>query len=76
MVDTSRDESGDVGAYISPVANSTPGAAMLWTVAVVLLVLWALGLVSSNTMGGFIHLLLVVAIVLVLVRVIQGRPVA
>jgi hypothetical protein len=48
---------------------------MLWTVAVVLLVLWALGLVSSYTMGGFIHVLLVVAIVVVLVRVIQGRKV-
>jgi hypothetical protein len=46
---------------------------MLWTLAVVLLVLWALGLVSSYTMGGFIHLLLVVAIVMVLVRLIQGR---
>jgi len=46
---------------------------MLWTLAVVLMVLWALGLVSSYTMGGFIHLLLVVAVVLVLVRVIQGR---
>jgi hypothetical protein len=48
---------------------------MLWTVAVVLLVLWALGLVSSYTMGGFIHVLLVVAIVVVLIRVIQGRKV-
>ncbi len=46
---------------------------MLWTIAVVLLILWALGLVSSYTMGGFVHLLLVVAIVVVLVRVIQGR---
>ena len=46
---------------------------MLYTLAVILLVLWALGLVSSYTMGGFIHLLLVVAIVLVLIRVIQGR---
>ena len=46
---------------------------MLWTIALILLVLWALGLVSSFTMGGFIHLLLVAAIVLVLVRVIQGR---
>lgn len=49
---------------------------MLWTIAVVLLIVWALGLVSSNTMGGFIHLLLVAAVVLVLVRVIQGRAVA
>ena len=46
---------------------------MLWTIAVVLLVLWALGLVGSYTMGGFIHLLLVVAIVMVLIQVIQGR---
>ena len=46
---------------------------MLWTVAMVLLVLWALGLVSSYTMGGFIHILLVVAVVVVLVRIIQGR---
>ncbi|HEY2931554.1 MAG TPA: lmo0937 family membrane protein [Acidobacteriota bacterium] len=46
---------------------------MLWTIFVVLLVLWALGLVTSYTMGGFIHLLLVLAIVVVLFRVIQGR---
>ena len=46
---------------------------MLWTVAVILLVLWLLGLVSSYTMGGFIHLLLVLAVVVVLVRIIQGR---
>ena len=48
---------------------------MLWTVAVILLVLWILGLVSANTMGGFIHVLLVVAVVVVLIRVIQGRKV-
>jgi asparagine N-glycosylation enzyme membrane subunit Stt3 len=47
--------------------------AMLWTIAVILMVLWLLGLVSSYTMGGFIHLLLAVAIIVVLVRVIQGR---
>jgi hypothetical protein len=46
---------------------------MLWTVAVVLLVLWAMGLVTSYTMGGFIHVLLVIAIVVVLINVIQGR---
>ena len=46
---------------------------MLETIAVILLVLWLLGLVSSYTMGGLIHLLLVIAIVVVLVRVIQGR---
>ncbi len=46
---------------------------MLWTIAVVLLILWALGLVSAYTIGGFIHLLLVVAIILILIRIIQGR---
>ena len=48
---------------------------MLWTIAIVLLVLWGLGLVSSFTMGGFVHVLLVAAVVLVLVRLIQGRRV-
>ncbi len=48
---------------------------MLWTIAVVLLVLWALGLITSYTMGGFIHILLVIAIVVVLISVIQGRRV-
>jgi len=46
---------------------------MLWTIAVILIILWALGLVSSYTMGGFVHILLVIAIVIVLLRVIQGR---
>jgi hypothetical protein len=46
---------------------------MLWTIAVILLVLWGLGLVSSYTMGGFIHALLVVAVIVVLVQIIQGR---
>jgi len=46
---------------------------MLWTIAVILLVLWLLGLVSSYTLGGFIHILLVLAIIVVLIRVIQGR---
>lgn len=46
---------------------------MLWTIAVILIVLWLLGLVSSYTMGGFIHILLVVAIIVVLLNLIQGR---
>ncbi|HEU4853906.1 hypothetical protein C8R21_104119 [Nitrosospira multiformis] len=46
---------------------------MLYTIAVVLIILWLLGLVSSYTMGGFIHLLLVIAIVVILLRVISGR---
>ena len=46
---------------------------MLWTIAVILTILWLLGLVSSVTMGGFIHILLVLAIIVVLVNIIQGR---
>ena len=46
---------------------------MLWTIAVVMLVLWALGLVSSYTMGGLIHLLLVLALIVVVVEFLQGR---
>lgn len=48
-------------------------AHMLWTIFVILLVLWLLGMVSSYTMGGFIHILLVIAIVVVLINLIQGR---
>ncbi|HKW13891.1 MAG TPA: lmo0937 family membrane protein [Candidatus Krumholzibacteria bacterium] len=46
---------------------------MLWTLAVVLLILWLLGMITAHTMGGFIHILLVVALVVVLLRVISGR---
>jgi hypothetical protein len=50
---------------------------MLWTIVALLLILWLLGMVSSYTLGGLIHILLVVAVIVVLVRVIQGRnPVA
>ncbi len=48
---------------------------MLYTIAAILVVLWLLGLVTSYTVGGFIHLLLVIAIVVVLIRIIQGKPV-
>ena len=48
---------------------------MLWTLALILIILWALGLVSSYTMGGLIHILLIVAIVVVLGRVLHGRRV-
>jgi hypothetical protein len=48
---------------------------MLWTIAVLLIILWALGLVSAYTMGGFIHVLLVVAIIVIILQVIQGRRV-
>ncbi len=46
---------------------------MLWTIFVILLILWLLGLVSGHTIGGFIHILLIIAIVVVLIRIIQGR---
>jgi hypothetical protein len=47
--------------------------AMLWSIAVILFVLWLLGLVTSYTLGGFIHLLLILAVAIILVRVLQGR---
>jgi hypothetical protein len=46
---------------------------MLWTIFVILMIMWLLGLVSGYTIGGFIHILLVIAIVVVLIRIIQGR---
>jgi hypothetical protein len=49
---------------------------MLWTIAVILLVLWAFGMVGAGTMGSFIHILLVLAVIMVLINVIQGRRIA
>lgn len=49
---------------------------MLMTIAIILLVLWALGLVTSSAVGGFIHLLLVLAIIMILIKVIQGRRIS
>ena len=46
---------------------------MLWTIAVILLVLWGVGLVTATTLGGFVHVLLILVVVTVLIRVIQGR---
>jgi uncharacterized protein DUF5670 len=46
---------------------------LLWTIAVILIILWLLGLVTSFTLGGFVHILLVLAIIVILIRVIQGR---
>lgn len=48
---------------------------MLWTIIVILLILWFLGLVSSYTVGGLLHLLLLIAVILLVIRLIQGRPV-
>jgi hypothetical protein len=55
--------------------NWQKGETMLWTIAVILLVLWGLGLVTSYTIGGYIHILLVLAVIVALIRVIQGRKV-
>jgi hypothetical protein len=46
---------------------------LLWTIAVILVILWLLGMVTSYTLGGFVHILLVLAIIVILIRVIQGR---
>ena len=68
---------------MNPVASLTTGCSkqtiergmqMLWTIFVVLLILWVLGMVTSTMLGGFIHLLLVIAVAVVLIRIIQGRP--
>jgi hypothetical protein len=46
---------------------------LLWTIAIILVILWVLGLVTSYTLGGFVHILLVLAIIVILIRVIRGR---
>jgi hypothetical protein len=64
------------GTSLAPALGATTrerSISMLWTIFVILLILWLLGMVSGTTLGGFIHLLLVLAIVVVLIRVIQGR---
>jgi hypothetical protein len=65
-------------AQLSTAAQLWPpqhGGDMLWTIFVILMILWLLGMVSSYTLGGFIHLLLVLAVVAVLIQLIQGRRV-
>jgi len=68
-------EAGDKPAFETLVSRrqSRKAMNMLWTVAVVLLVLWALGFATSYTMGGLIHILLILAVVAVVIRLIQGR---
>ena len=56
-----------------PISAGEGGDSMLWTIAVILIVLWLRGMVTSYTVGGLIHILLVIAIIVVLVRIIQGR---
>jgi hypothetical protein len=69
-------ETADSRASIAQLDSASDGSEdtkMLWTIFVILLVLWLLGIVSSYTLGGYIHILLVIAIVVLLIRVIQGR---
>jgi Family of unknown function (DUF5670) len=70
-----REQAGVQRATADGSGRSTRRRTMLETIAIVLVVLWILGLVSSYTMGGLIHALLVIAIVVILIRVIQGRRV-
>ncbi|MHB1286083.1 MAG: lmo0937 family membrane protein [Leptospirales bacterium] len=63
--------SGNVHGLSEVIAERVPP--MLYTIAVILIILWLLGLVTSYTMGGFIHILLVIAIVVILLRIISGR---
>jgi hypothetical protein len=64
------------GITTTPAAATPRGAfTMLYTIAVILLILWALGLVSGTTVGGFVHVLLVIAVIVILLRVISGRRV-
>jgi hypothetical protein len=71
------DFSGGPGQELRPTTNGKPKNekvhSMLYTIAVVLIVMWLLGLVTSYTMGGFIHILLVVAVIMVLLNLINGR---
>jgi Family of unknown function (DUF5670) len=64
---------GDRGAKSDSNLTEQGEKGMLWTIFVILIVLWLLGMVSSYTLGGYIHLLLLLAIAVVLIRVIQGR---
>jgi hypothetical protein len=59
--------------YGAPIAVNQEDTIMLYTIAVILIILWLLGLVTSYTVGGFIHILLVVAVIMILVRLISGR---
>jgi len=63
------------GSYRRQLAASYGEAHMLESIAIILIILWVLGLVSSYTLGGFIHILLVIAIIVIVLRVIQGRGV-
>jgi hypothetical protein len=69
------DVAAGAGGRARDQASNPREGVMLWTIFVILLVLWLLGVVSSYTMGGFIHVLLVVAVVVALIQLIQGRRV-
>jgi hypothetical protein len=68
-----RDKRGNVSGHERK--ETQPKEIMLWTIFVILLILWLLGMVSSYTLGGFIHILLVIAVVVLIINLIQGRRV-
>jgi len=72
---TQIDERGNESYQAAILVAGTEEKTMLWTIFVILLVLWLLGLVTSYTLGGFIHILLVLAIVVLVIRIVQGRSV-
>jgi hypothetical protein len=74
VVPTTQGEHLQGRAVLPMVSTTERRSGVLWTIFVILLVLWLLGMVSAYTLGGFIHVLLVVAIVILLVRLISGRP--
>ena len=66
-----RDKRGSISGHEGK--ETQPKEIMLWTIFVILLILWLLGMVSSYTLGGFIHILLVIAVVVLIINLIQGR---
>jgi len=63
----------EAGWRSSPTTHSRSETIMLYTIAIILVVLWLLGMVTSTTMGGFVHVLLVIAVIVILLRLISGR---
>jgi Flp pilus assembly protein TadB len=68
-----RTDTGETRDYLQSANSSSKGKTMLYTIAVVLLILWILGLVSSYTMGGLIHILLIIALVVIIFNFVSGR---
>jgi Family of unknown function (DUF5670) len=68
-------ESSESSGCLGRLDKSGGDEIMLWTIFLILLILWILGLISGYTLGGFVHVLLVIAVVVLIIRLVQGRPV-